>query len=128
MSLNCPYCLTKSENRKSVIKFGFFRRQSDQKYINRYRCLDCKKTFSKATFDPRLNQKKRHLNTVIVSLLTSGVSQRRCAKILSINTKTVVRKFIFMGKSALIELESMQSLWPTVKVFEFDDLETFELC
>lgn len=126
MSLNCPHCLKKSESRNSVIKFGSFRRKSDQKYISRFRCRDCSKTFSLATLDPCLHQKKRHLNRIIVSLLTSGVSQRRCAKILAINTKTVVRKFMFMGSAALIELNSMHYLWPKAQVIQFDDLETFE--
>ncbi|MGZ3702815.1 MAG: hypothetical protein ACXWSD_13580, partial [Bdellovibrionota bacterium] len=59
-------------------------------------------------------------------LLCSGVSQRRCAKILSLNRKTVVEKFLFMAIHAEFFLRRFNLLQEPAHTIEFDDLETFE--
>ena len=58
--------------------------------------------------------------------LCSAVSQRRTARIFSLNRKTVVRKFLFLSKQARLENEIENSLAPKCSIIEFDDLETFE--
>jgi hypothetical protein len=82
--------------------------------------------FSKATLDPCFKQLKRQYNSLIVELLVSEVSQRRCAYILKLNRKTIKRKFIFMGVAAKAKLKKYNFLFPKANLVEFDDMETFE--
>ena len=109
-----------------IRRAGSFYRKSDSRHVQRFVCLDCRKNFSLATHHPCYQQNKRHFNERVRRLLSSGVSQRRIAKILRLNRKTVVRKFLFLAAQAEVRLELFHRTWPLVGTMEFDDLETFE--
>jgi len=131
MSIKCPYCsspflASASRKKKSIISFGFFLRKSDQTRCARFFCKPCKKHFSIATFQACYYQKKRNLNSTLFHLLVSGVSQRRSALILSIDRKTVVRKFIFLGHFAEALLKHQKFHSNPISQMQFDDLESFE--
>src|SRR5688500_18650862 len=101
MSQACPYCIKNSslsESRSLVVRSGSFFRRSDQSLQQRFRCKVCRKSFSLAFFSPCYRQKKRFLNPNVYRYLVSGVSQRRLASLLKTNRKTIVRKFLFLGK------------------------------
>lgn len=128
MTQACPRCKPPphlSETRTTK-KSGFFRRRSDQKWIQRFRCIQCKKAFSVATFEKCYHQRKRHLNQSIFELLCSGNSQRRISYLLRINRKTVNRKFLFLGAESFLLLKKFNLRFPRSTEIEFDDLETFE--
>jgi transposase-like protein len=126
----CVYCKPLTENPdpspNSVVCFGHFVRRCDQKRLQRFRCLECKRTFSEASFSACHYQKKRHLNGNIFELLVSGLSQRRLARILRVNRKTIVRKFLFLGAHSQELLLKTNKDQPKVTKVQFDDLETFE--
>jgi transposase-like protein len=130
MSVDCPVCSHKpkplADHRTKVIRFGKFYRRSDGRWVQRFRCRDCGKSFSRATFHPCYRQNKRHLNDFLGKLLCSSVSQRRSAKLLGISRTTVVRKFLFLAQQAALHLNALNRARPAVEVMEFDDLETFE--
>jgi transposase-like protein len=131
MTPKCPQCQLHSASSEiqlltKVICFGKFYRKSDQTLIQRYRCMNCRHTFSEATFSNCYSQKKRTMNAIIFQMLVSGVSQRRSALILKLNRKTIVRKFILMGMAALQILPLLNQKEKKVQFMEFDDLETFE--
>lgn len=108
-----------------IVKAGSFRRRSDSKVIQRFRCLRCRRRYSNATFNPRRNQKKRTKNHLLRDLLSSAVSQRRAAKILNISRTTVARKARFLGLLGRPKLKR-QDGEPLVTHVQFDDMETFE--
>jgi len=131
--MRCPYQEshlipnTSSELCHYVIKSGFFFRQSDKKILQRYRCIDCQRSFSTETTHPCKYQKKRELNYPLYLQFVSGVSQRRLARLHGINQKTVVRKFRLLGDMALSALNRKAHLKDKqVKCLIFDDMETFE--
>lgn len=137
MSPACPYCSKKdvlaSEVRVDlprplgrIVKVGTFRRRSDDVLLQRFLCHHCQRTFSEATLNPCYRQKRRDANPLIFQLLVSGVSQRRASRLLRLNRKTVVRKFIWMGLIADRVLTWDRRHFPLVNELEFDDLETFE--
>lgn len=130
MEIKCKYCLSQSkpqsEPRSKIFLHGSFYRKSDRKKVLRYFCGLCGKSFSQATRSKSYYQKKRHLNQKIARLLVAGVSQRECARILKINPKTVVRKFIFTGKIAEEKLVQMNKKFPKAVAIQIDDMETFE--
>ncbi len=126
---NCPKChlpLSSSELCSRVVRFGSFKRFSDQARVQRFRCLDCRSSFSTASFHPCFQQKKRQLNPIVFKLLASGVSQRRSALILNLNRKTIVRKLIFLGQIAIPLIPMLNLNLAKAQVMEFDDLESFE--
>lgn len=128
MQLSCPYCEERPDyisDFRTISAHGVFRRTSDSKYVKRYRCRLCLKTFSEATRDLCLHQKKRQKNKILLELLSSGVSQRRSARILRIDRKTVARKLEIFGAWAKEKLKFDNS-FTRVTEMEFDDLETFE--
>ena len=110
-----------------VIKSGLFLRHGDNQKIQRFFCKTCRKSFSTESKSPLKYQKKRHLNDMVFELFASAVSQRRVARILSINRKTAVRKFVLLGKICLQDIEQKKHLpnRPTGD-FIFDEMETFE--
>ncbi len=125
----CPNSNCESFNQdKFVVKDGFYKRSNDSKLIQRFKCKSCKKRFSSATFTFTKNQKKRRVNGMVFKLLASGVSIRRCAKLLGINRKTVERKIIYLADRARrnqrVFLRKLQK--EPVKKLQFDDLITIE--
>jgi transposase-like protein len=129
MSVQCPYCSLedkKSGNCVRVVKFGQFFRKSDGCVVQRFRCYGCRRSFSEATRDPCFKQLKRQFNSRIAQDLVSGVSQRRLASNLTLNRKTIVRKFIFLGLKAEKFLVESNFIKPKCRTIEFDDLETIE--
>ena len=123
MMPRCLSCDLGSQDRTNIIRFGSFYRTSDSQFVQRFRCANCKSTFSVATFHPCFGQKKRHRNETIRRLLAKRMSQRGCAEALHLNRKTVVRKFRFLAARARIKMAQDQK---EAEIIEFDDLETFE--
>jgi len=108
------------------VKFGGYYRKSDRKFVLRYRCLNCKRTFSGASFQPERFQKKRHLNEPIRLLLCSGLSQRRLSLLLKIHRVTVARKLEFLSLQARLRQAQFLKKFersPLSKV-QFDEMET----
>ena len=124
---SCVNCVYTPESRPNMVRAGRYYRTSDSKWIQRYRCEGCKKSFSQATFDCfSYRQKKRLKNRPLTGLLCSGVSQRRAAKLLKINRKTVVRIFRLESIRSRYNLRLQNRKLPRCETIEFDDLETFE--
>ncbi len=118
--------MTPSDSRSEVLKCGSFYRKSDGVVVQRFKCLPCKRTFSEATQEKEFRQNKRQINPFLNELLCSGVSQRRCARILKVNIKTIARKLKFLGAEAHQALTFINQFYPQCVEIEFDDLETIE--
>ena len=123
MKRKCPKCFIPASE---CLKIGFFKRKSDARVLQRYRCKSCARTFSQATWQLCYRQKKRRINPRVYELLCSGVSQRRIAKLLKINRITVVRKLLFLSGVARVENENVFKASSLCKEIQFDDLETIE--
>lgn len=134
--MNCIYSLkqntpgTSSDNQTlnhAVILSGHFLRISDHAKIQRYYCKTCSRSFSTESLSPLKYQKKRHLNDIVFSLFASGTSQRRMARLIRVNRKTIVRKFLFLGKTSLRDMALRKHLpHRQVDTLVFDDMESFE--
>jgi len=124
MFVYCPYCEIRPGIHPKIVRIGHFLRKSDSQKIQRYRCLNCKKNFSQATFHDCYRQKKRNKNEMVRRLLCSVVSQRQMAIVLNLNRTTINRKLIFLAKRASLNLELQNRLHKKAQVIQFDDLET----
>lgn len=125
----CPYCpsqLPTSDHRSLVLKIGFFRRKSDCRLIQRFRCKQCSREYSNSTGHPAFGQNKRQKNDKLRRLICSGVSLRRSARLLHVSRTTIDRKFRYLGIQARLQLVAMNLEKAPAEILEFDDLETFE--
>ena len=119
----CPEFRTKN----FIKKDGYYFRQSESRFIQRYKCTSCNSKFSNATGTLEFGQKKRRENKILRSLLCSGISMRRSAQILKLHRTTVERKMTYLGvkaqKSHRRFLNEQKCL---VTHLQFDDLITIE--
>ena len=126
MKLSCPNSdCYEDKLGNQVVRHGYFQARYQTRPLRRYRCKQCGKTFSAATFNPCFKQKKRYLNPKIKRMLCSSNSQRRIAKILKCTKNTVARKFHFLAQQARGEFEGSFALEDYLEV-QFDEMETFE--
>lgn len=123
MRKRCPN--KKCKETRFIIKNGRYYRKSDYHFVQRYKCVLCKKQFSSATFSPCYYQKKRKLNGMIFKLLSSGISMRRVAFLLETTYITVQRKLYFLAKS-FREKHDFSLKKIKTKEIQIDDLITFE--
>lgn len=94
--------------------------------VPRYQCKGCKKSFSSSTHRLDYRHKKPYLNKPIFEFYASGMTQRRLAKLMRVNRKTIAAKFIWLARWAekkhREELAKLQHLTD----FQFDEMESFE--
>lgn len=128
MTPHCPNSTcTSFESKEFVRKNGRFYRRCESRYIARFICLQCKKSFSHATGTLEYRQRKRRENLLFRNLLASSVSLRRSALILGVSRTTIDRKFVYLAKKAkLSQKEFLKSIRGTVTDMQFDDLITTE--
>ncbi len=126
MPSSCPHCLATQTPGSHFVRFGFFYRTSDARWIQRFRCQGCKITCSTASFHRWFRQKKRLKNNALRIHFASGGSIRRAARTFHLNRKTVASKLALLGFVAEYELRKNNLAKPKSSVIELDDLETFE--
>ncbi len=117
----CPIC----KIRNNVVKRGFYRRPSDQKKVQRYRCKICKISFSEQTYAIDYRQQKRGFNQSCFLTLCSGVSQRRAAYIFQVVPRTIARRVKKFGEICEKNLKNYRENRAKVNEVEFDELESF---
>lgn len=120
----CPTC----PNEGSGVRHGSFKRQSDRKRVQRWLCRKCGKTFSQATNQLEIFQKKRQFNQTIFALLCSGVSQRRLSLILNLHRTTLARKLKHLAIQARLNqtVYLLKFLDQPISLAQFDEMETHE--
>jgi transposase-like protein len=134
MKIRCPRfnCITNIQpglKSQHVVRNGFFFRNSDSRFIRRFLCRCCGKRFSHSTFSPAYFQKRRRVTRPLYLLLNSGVTQRRAARILKINRKTVIRRFRYLASQERLRHQAwVEETYGKSKLkrVQFDDLETSE--
>lgn len=105
---------------------GRFRRSSDRKWVRRYRCVQCKRSFSEATATLEFRQQKRQINPLVEQLLCSGVSLRRSARILCVDRSTIARRLPFLSLRASLWQEDFLKLFTPGPEVQFDEMESSE--
>lgn len=133
MQINCPrtechLSLLSGLKQRRIVRKGFYYRKSDSRRIRRYICKNCQTQFSSASQSPKRYQKVRRITHPLKGLLVSGVSQRRAARLLGVNPKTVARRFRFLAHEARLEQAHYLKKFEETPLasIQFDDLETSE--
>ena len=119
----CPFF----QKKDSLIKDGTYKRAHDSRLVQRYRCRHCLKKCSHSTFEFEYRQKKRRINYPVYKLLCSGVSQRRIAKVLGVNKKTIERRLPYLGsKCRFLNKKNLKARSQKFISIQLDDLITKE--
>ena len=123
-AVRCSVCkaknlptIDKKTGKKMFQKFGFYRRKSDSKTIQRYKCLRCNHTLSAACKDPAYHQNKRRLNYKVFIGLVSLNSIRRIVKTYHTTRKTIARKldfWVFVIKKSIVKSLTPLHIKPTI--------------
>ncbi|NDA26924.1 MAG: IS1 family transposase [Verrucomicrobia bacterium] len=122
--MDCPRC-----NRSgSVVKKGFFPQSKiPGGKSQRFRCRACRLWFSQTRGTLNERQKRPELHQPIFSLLVSGVSQRRAARLCGTTQVTVARKLVRLSHFAnIVQDQRLAARKGSVSVAVFDEMETFE--
>ena len=107
-------------------EFGFYYRQTDNRKVQRYQCLSCKRTFSTQTFSTTYWQKKPELDALVFSKTVNGMANRQIARDLQVDPATINRKLERLGRHSLLFLtQQMETAKPATEIV-FDGFETFE--
>ena len=106
---------------------GYFRTRYNHQPVPRYRCRECGKYFSSHTFRHTYRQTRPDLNRSIFELLCSGVTQRRIAKLLRCDRKTVARKLLFLSQYfGEMHFQEVRKGNLQFAQAQFDEMESFE--
>ena len=114
------------QSAENQIKKGWYKRRSDNRRIQRYRCKTCGRGYSSATSQPEYRQKKRQVNSLLERLLSSTISQRRAALILNISAHTVAKKMRFLAEQSHQKFQDFWAQHQGVAEWQFDELQTIE--
>jgi hypothetical protein len=106
------------------VRRGFYLRRLDGRFLQRYKCTLCRRSFSSEYYKCTYREKRPDLRAPIFKYLVSTASLRRTAILVGTTRTTVKRKFIRMGRLALalIAIDNLKA--PKAQEFEFDDMET----
>ena len=118
----CPCC----ESDKHLIRKGSYTRKCGKEKIQRYLCKFCGKGCSEAIESPSYRLQHRELTQICFRLLCCGVSQRRIAKILGVDRKSIARRVVRFGKICEKNLATYRGARESATEVLFDEMESFE--
>ena len=122
---------------KFYVRHGTYRAQCRPQPIRRYRCKACRKTFSDQTFRGDRNDKKPHLNALVLRLLSSGVGFRFGSRMVGLSRRNYTRKARKLARvvsqlDANLQLRARRQTLRSRSIrgvtIQMDELETYEEC
>ena len=119
--IKCIYCQS-----QSFVKNGSYRRRSDNRKFQRFRCTHCHKNFSEQAFKPDFRLRRRNLDLLIFRLLAGGMAQREIARTVGVCRRSVACRVVRFGEYAKVKLKTYRDQMPKADLILFDEMETFE--
>ena len=109
---------------------GSFTRDCDGRTVQRFLCLECRRTFSTQTFRLDYRLKKPQLNHTLFAPFVSKVTHRQAARVEGCSRKTVAHRLKLLGDHCrefhFSRLDRSRGERGIAGVFQLDELETFE--
>ena len=109
---------------------GRYQRRCDRRFVQRFLCLTCRRTFSVQTFRVDYRLHRTDLTPRLFDTFVSAVTQRQAARIMECDRKTVRRRMILLSDyardfhTAILERERRRG--GLSGHFQLDELETYE--
>lgn len=109
---------------------GHFLRACDGRFVQRFLCLECQRTFSTQTFRLDYRLRKPRLNLTLLGPFISKVTHRQAARILGCSRGTVAHRLELLGEHCerfhRWRLSRARGRLSVSAIFQLDELETFE--
>jgi transposase-like protein len=108
---------------------GFFHRLCDGRFVQRFLCLECRRTFSVQSFRLDYRLRKPRLHLALFKDFVSKTTLRQSARTLGCTRKTVTHRLKLLGRHcrefhhAVLERARTRGI---VGTFQLDELESFE--
>ena len=109
-----------------VVRDGLYRRSSDGRAFQRFRCRHCRRRFSTRTFAPDYWLKLRDQFRRIAQFSTEGPGLRQSARLLGVSPSTVGRHLARAGRHCLLLHQELRRDQPRPEPLVIDGFETFE--
>jgi len=107
--------------------YGSYTRQSDNRRIQRFKCLSCGRTFSTQTFSTTYWQKRPEVDAMVFSRIVNGMCNRQTARDIGVDHTTIDHKITRLGRHCLLLMAMMAESGRPADQIVYDGLETFEL-
>ena len=108
-------------------KTGFFTRNQFPRRIQRFTCLQCKRSFSSQTFSTTYWQKLPQLDHLIFMKTIGGMANRQIARDLQVAPETINRHLSRLGRHCLLLHAKLMENAPPAAEIVVDGFESFEL-
>ncbi|MFT4842462.1 MAG: transposase-like protein [Planctomycetota bacterium] len=109
-----------------IIRWGSFRARCRERREQRYRCLECLKTFSRQTFRYDYRDRRPDCNDRLFDLLASGVGLRQAARVLNLGPSTVQKKMRKLSRTCEQLHENLSLSLPPGRTYIMDEEESYE--
>ena len=129
---HCPRedCASISTGHRRWCFKGHYVRGCDGRSVQRFLCLECRRTFSTQTFRVDYRLQKPHLVHDLLGPFVSKVTHRQAARIVGCTRRTIARRLELIGKHCrdfhLDRLSLARERGGLRGTFQLDELETFE--
>ena len=94
--------------------------------VPRFRCLGCRRTFSRQTFRHDYRDRRPETNARVFELLTSGVGLRQTGRLVGLGVRSVQRKMRKIARTCAGLHGNLSARLPAGRTFLLDEEETYE--
>jgi transposase-like protein len=127
---HCPRegCPSRESSHRRWSFKGRYRRACDGRLVQRFLCLECRRTFSIQTFRLDYRLKLPYLHLELFKTFVSKVTHRQAARVLRCDRKTIAHRLELLGEHCRDFHASRLALVQggLGGTFQLDELETFE--
>ena len=109
-----------------IVRWGYFTTRCRERREQRFRCLKCRKTFSRQTFRHDYRDRRPDCNERLFELLNLGVGLRSSAAVLKISASTAQRKMRKMSRTCRMLHQNLCRALPPGGSYLLDEEESYE--
>lgn len=107
-------------------RHGFYKPKCRPHPVPRFRCLGCRRTFSRQTFRGDYRDHRPDLNAKLMELLASGLGLRQISRTLKLSLGCTQQKFRKHARHLMDLNRNLQAPLPEGSSFQLDEFETYE--
>ena len=122
----CAFHLAPVQDRPWFARHGHYQPLCRPHPVPRFRCLSCRRSFSRQTFRMDYRDHRPDLNPKLFRLLASGVGLRQSSRLLGLSLRCLQLKSRKLGRHLRRLNLNLQAPLPAGSTLQFDELETFE--
>ena len=122
----CSFHLALPDRGRWYARHGFYQALCRPYPIPRFRCLGCRRTFSRQSFRMDFRDHRPDLNPKLFKLQASGVGLRQSARLLGISLRCLELKFRKLARHLRRLHLNLQGRLRAGSILQLDELETFE--